>query len=150
MAISVQQRALERDGHECQECGVGVGFQNDDAVADAQVHHIVPKSEGGGDGLDNLVTLCRGCHDGKHPNGVGRPAGNNGDYKSKTRALLTELEREQIAGQHGDDRRYQAASRARSRIRDELAEDVSVLEDHHPDLLEELRAVVCGTNEAEQ
>ena len=62
---------------------------------------------------------------------------------AKTRALLTETEREQIAGEHGNDRRYQATSRVRRRILDELTEDVDVLEEHHPDLLEELREVVC-------
>jgi hypothetical protein len=62
---------------------------------------------------------------------------------AKTRALLTETEREQIAGDHGRDRRYQATSRVRARIDDELTSDVQVLEDHHPELLEEIRAVVC-------
>lgn len=62
---------------------------------------------------------------------------------AKTRALLTETEREQITGEHGDERRYQATSRARSRLRDELPTDVAVLRDHHPDLYAELREVVC-------
>jgi len=62
---------------------------------------------------------------------------------AKTRALLTETEREQIAGEHGDDRKYQAASRIRSRINDELATDVELLQKHHPDLYEELQEVVC-------
>jgi len=62
---------------------------------------------------------------------------------AKTRALLTETEREQIAGEHGRDRRYQATSRARRRIEDELTEDIEVLKEHHPDLLDELREVVC-------
>jgi spore maturation protein CgeB len=62
---------------------------------------------------------------------------------AKTRALLTETEREQIAGEHGRDRRYQATSRVRSRIKEELSKDVEVLAEHHPDLLEELREVVC-------
>lgn len=62
---------------------------------------------------------------------------------AKTRALLTETEREQIAGEHGRDRKYQATSRVRRRIEDELCKDIEVLEEHHPDLLEELRATVC-------
>jgi len=62
---------------------------------------------------------------------------------AKTRALLTETEREQIAGDHGDDRRYQATSRVRRRIEDELAEDIEILKEHHPELLKELRGVVC-------
>ena len=69
---------------------------------------------------------------------------------AKTRALLTETEREQISGEHGDDRRYQATSRVRRRIADELTEDIAVLQEHHPDLLDEVREVVCeggGPNE---
>ncbi|WP_345130197.1 hypothetical protein [Haloarcula argentinensis] len=62
---------------------------------------------------------------------------------AKTRALLTETEREQIAGDHGRDRRYQATSRVRRRIDEELTEDIEILEEHHPELLEELREVVC-------
>jgi hypothetical protein len=62
---------------------------------------------------------------------------------AKTRALLTETEREQIAREHGDNRRYQATSRVRRRIKDELTADVEVLEEHHPELLAEIRGVVC-------
>ena len=60
----------------------------------------------------------------------------------QTRALITELEREQIAGMHGDDRRYQATSRVRSRIKNELAIDVAILCEHHPNLLDEVREEV--------
>jgi len=66
---------------------------------------------------------------------------------AKSRALLTETEREQIAGEHGRDRRYQATSRIRARIEDELTTDVDLLEEHHPDLLDELREVVCENGE---
>ena len=62
---------------------------------------------------------------------------------AKTRALLTETEREQIAGEHGDSRKYQATSRVRGRIQEELESDVEVLKKHHPELLKELRDVVC-------
>ena len=66
---------------------------------------------------------------------------------AKTRALLTETEREQIAREHGDDRRYQATSRVRRRIDEELTTDVAVLAEHHPDLLDELRDVVCSDDQ---
>ena len=62
---------------------------------------------------------------------------------AKTRAMLTETEREQIAGEHGRERRYQATSRIRRRIGDELTEDIEVLAEHNPELLEEIRDVVC-------
>ena len=66
---------------------------------------------------------------------------------AKTRALLTETEREQIANEHGDERRYQATSRVRRRIEDELTKDVEVLRAHHPELLTEVKEIVCGDNE---
>ena len=62
---------------------------------------------------------------------------------AKSRALLTQTEREQIARKHGDERRYQATARIRSRIKEELETDVEVLAEHHPELLDELREVVC-------
>jgi len=65
---------------------------------------------------------------------------------AQSRALITETEREHLAGEHGDRRKYEATSRIRSRISDELTEDIAVLEEHHPDLLEEMRNVVCETD----
>ena len=62
---------------------------------------------------------------------------------AQSRALITETEREHIAGEHSDKRKYEAVSRVRSRINDELTTDIDILETHHPDLLEELREVVC-------
>lgn len=31
-----------------------------------QVHHIVPKSQGGSDKIDNGISLCPNCHDEVH------------------------------------------------------------------------------------
>lgn len=62
---------------------------------------------------------------------------------AKSRALLTETEREQIAGEHGRERRYQATSRVRARVEEELTRDIEILEENHPELLDELRGVVC-------
>ena len=62
---------------------------------------------------------------------------------ARTRALLTERDRELIADEEGGNRRYQAISEIRSRINEELETDVEVLAEHHPDLLEELREAVC-------
>lgn len=62
----------------------------------------------------------------------------------KYRAIMTTTDRERISGDAdvSDSKRYQSISRVRSRI-EELDEDVAVLEEHHPELLEELRDVVC-------
>lgn len=63
---------------------------------------------------------------------------------AKTRALLTETERRQLAGEESDERKYQATSRVRRRINEELTTDLEVLAEHHPDLLSEIQSVVCG------
>jgi len=60
------------------------------------------------------------------------------------RALLTEAEREHIRGERENQQRtWESISRVKSRIREQMAEDVELLEEHRPDLLEELREVVC-------
>ena len=67
------------------------------------------------------------------------------DYgMARGRALITEAEREHIAGERdSDQRRYEAASRVRARINEELTIDVELLREHNPELLEDLRDVVC-------
>lgn len=62
---------------------------------------------------------------------------------ARGRGLLTETEREQIAGEHGNQRKYEAVSRARARIHEELAKDMELFKEHKPELLEELREVAC-------
>ncbi len=62
---------------------------------------------------------------------------------ARGRALLTETEREQIAGKHGDQRKYEAISRVRSRIQEELSKDMELFEEHKPELADELREAVC-------
>ncbi|MBV0900178.1 hypothetical protein KTS37_00110 [Halomicroarcula salina] len=59
------------------------------------------------------------------------------------RALTTEAEREYLRGEHGDQRMYEARSRVKSRINEQLAGDVELFENEAPELLEELRQVVC-------
>jgi ATP-dependent DNA helicase RecQ len=58
-------KTLERDGWRCQQCG---------AMKNLQVHHIKPRSHLGHDDIDNLVTLCIGCHEWAHEKG--KPEGN--------------------------------------------------------------------------
>ena len=67
---------------------------------------------------------------------------------------MTTTDRERITGEAdvSDEKRYQAIHRVRSRV-EELETDVEVLSEHHPDLLEELRDVVCeqpDSNEADR
>lgn len=65
---------------------------------------------------------------------------------SDYRAIMTTTDRERISGESDDpDKKvYESVSRVRSRI-DELETDVDLLEEHHPELLEELRETVCET-----
>ncbi len=48
---------LDRDGYKCQLCG---------AKQDLHLHHIVPRSKGGVDRPENLITLCSECHSKVH------------------------------------------------------------------------------------
>lgn len=62
------------------------------------------------------------------------------------RAIMTDTDREYITADDDDvdsHKRYQAVSRVRNRITEELATDVELLEEHHPELLDELREIVC-------
>ena len=71
---------------------------------------------------------------------------------AKSRALITDTEFERISGKADVDnsKRYQAVSRVRKRIRDELPRDIEMLEENHPELVEELRTVVCEDSELDE
>lgn len=61
-----------------------------------------------------------------------------------TRALLTERERDVLAGKAGSDA-YRATVRSRVRNRlDELRTDADVLATHEPELYEQFRTVALG------
>jgi len=62
---------------------------------------------------------------------------------SRRRAMLTDTERELLDADEKSDRYYQAVSRIRRKINEELTKDTRLLEENHPELLEELREVVC-------
>lgn len=65
------------------------------------------------------------------------------------RALLTDREREIIAGEAddvSDSYRYQTISRIRQRF-ERLEEDLNHLDEHHDSLGDELRDIVCKENE---
>lgn len=68
---------------------------------------------------------------------------------TRSRGLITFTERDRIAGEDDveDSKRYQAISRVRRRINEEVTDEVELLREHHPDLLEELQEVVCDDPE---
>jgi 5-methylcytosine-specific restriction endonuclease McrA len=49
----IRLQVLERDGFVCQYCG---------CANKLDVHHIIPRRNGGLDTLDNLISYCRMCH----------------------------------------------------------------------------------------
>jgi ATP-dependent DNA helicase RecQ len=55
----IRRKVLERDSWRCQLCG---------SMQDLHVHHQTFRSHGGADCIDNLVTLCSGCHFKLHNN----------------------------------------------------------------------------------
>jgi hypothetical protein len=59
------------------------------------------------------------------------------------RGILTEYERECLAGERAKQREYESRSRVRSRIDESVADDVAFLAENEPELLDRLREVVC-------
>jgi hypothetical protein len=68
------------------------------------------------------------------------------------RALLTETDREYIAkeGNPSETQRYQAISRVRKRINQELTKDLELLREHHPSLYEEFHEVACEDGDVDE
>lgn len=62
---------------------------------------------------------------------------------------MTETEFDRISGEEDveDQRRYEAISRVRRRIREELPKEVEMLSENNEELLEELREAVCEENQ---
>jgi hypothetical protein len=56
---NVKRQVWARDAYRCQECGIPVAVRGG---AKPQTHHKVPRSAGGTDDPDNLITLCQPCH----------------------------------------------------------------------------------------
>lgn len=64
---------------------------------------------------------------------------------SEGRGLLTEREREALAGDESDSYRYKTRTYFRRRL-EKVERDIKVLEEHDADLLAELRDIVCDAN----
>lgn len=70
--LEIRSKILLRDHFRCQECGY---------YKHLEVHHIIPKSKGGGDNPENLVTLCTECHGKVH--GFNKHVGGNHNHKKR-------------------------------------------------------------------
>ena len=61
----LRAQVLERNGYTCQMCGIGAGdTMNYGRKARLHVGHIIDRSHGGADTLDNLRALCSECNQG--------------------------------------------------------------------------------------
>lgn len=69
---SLADQVKERDGHRCTECGAA--GRKIGGLVELQACHVISKSHGGPDTLENLVTKCRDCHakEHKHMQGSGK------------------------------------------------------------------------------
>lgn len=62
-----RKEALDRNGYECADCGMGQDAHVDEYDRELEVHHITPVSEGGAKfDLGNLITVCMACHHERH------------------------------------------------------------------------------------
>lgn len=58
---ALQNRLIEdRGSHSCEDCGYN------EIPAIVQMHHVIERSQGGTDDLDNLKFLCPTCHCAEH------------------------------------------------------------------------------------
>lgn len=58
-----KEECFLRDGATCVDCGICLVTSGE--ITD--IHHVIKRSKGGTDSLENLVTLCRKCHNKRHP-----------------------------------------------------------------------------------
>ncbi len=76
---AMRRAVLARDGHRCRVEGCG-------RARFLEVHHLIPRSEGGENRPENLVTLCSSCHRLLHERGLAEGALAEGALKGLLRA----------------------------------------------------------------
>jgi 5-methylcytosine-specific restriction endonuclease McrA len=65
MNAATRARVRERAGNRCEYCQLQ---QEESPLAALHVEHVIPKTHGGGDDLDNLASACIDCNLHKGPN----------------------------------------------------------------------------------
>jgi len=58
--IGIRRRLLRDAKYRCSDCGVKFQAGRRSGL---EIHHIIPRRKGGHDGDENLMVLCRLCHD---------------------------------------------------------------------------------------
>jgi hypothetical protein len=71
---NIRELVLTRDKYVCQNCK---GKLKDSKL---EIHHIIFRSKGGSDASENLITLCKTCHDDLHKGKIS--LANNGKVKT--------------------------------------------------------------------
>lgn len=69
-------RVLERNGYTCQMCGISAGDSdpyNSTRTIQLTMGHIIDKSKGGDDSMDNLRAVCTNCNEGLQNTGMMKP-----------------------------------------------------------------------------
>lgn len=86
---SISKAVLARDNYECRICGKSSLTQVDQSTDfrkihfELEVHHIIPRKDGGKDTFRNLISLCEDCHHSTFSNGYGGiPSSGNYDLFS--------------------------------------------------------------------
>ena len=54
--------AKQRANGICQLCGLPAPFRDREGEPFLEIHHIIPRNEGGQDAVENVVALCPNCH----------------------------------------------------------------------------------------
>lgn len=57
---AIREAVIERDEEVCMMCGATPSYGDE-----LEVHHIIPRAEGGSHHPLNLITLCKHCHHGR-------------------------------------------------------------------------------------
>lgn len=79
---SVREFLRQDRGNECELCGTK--DTDGDEEVDLEIHHRVPKSEGGTDQPSNLMLVCQQCHQRHHGNTPSKRAAETGNTADKT------------------------------------------------------------------
>lgn len=111
-----RSKILKQDAFECQSCGrkqLGEG----NVILD--VHHIVPLAKGGSHSTNNLITVCRPCHEELHGHsipdpgqgGTRKPGGNQNNSDNWSVDQVTNPRVESHESQDSETNAYELESR---------------------------------------
>ncbi len=100
---NISKAVLARDDYRCRVCGNG-SLSTVDGSSDysklhfgLEVHHIIPRKDGGSDSFRNLISLCEECHHKTFSGGYsGVPVGKERDLFSFGKTFLFALPADSI------------------------------------------------------